>query len=33
MFDVLHTDINNVYVQNLPKEQATSVVTDFFAGL
>ena len=33
MFNVLHTVINNVYVHNLPTEQATSVVTDFFAGL
>ena len=33
MFDVLHTAINSVYVQNLPTVQATSVVTDFFAGL
>ena len=33
MFDVLHTVINSVYVQNLPTEQATSVVTDFFAEL
>ena len=30
MFDVLHTVINSVYVQTLPTEQATSVVTDFF---
>ena len=33
MFDVLHTVINSVYVQTLPKEQATSVVTDFFRGV
>ena len=31
MFDVLHTVINSVYVQTLPTEQATSVVTDFFS--
>ena len=30
MFDALHTVINSVCVQNLPTEQATSVVTDFF---
>ena len=30
-FDVLHTVINSVYVQTLPTEQATSVVTDFFS--
>ena len=33
MFDVLHIVINSVYVQNLPTEQATSVVTDFLVGL
>ena len=33
MFDVLHTVINSVYVQTLPTEQATSVVTDFFRGV
>ena len=33
MFDVLHTVINSVYVQNLPTEQATSVVTGFFRGV
>ena len=33
MFDVLHTVINSENVQNLTTEQATSVVTDFFAGL
>ena len=32
MFD-LHTVISCVYVQNLPTEQATSVVTDFFRGV
>ena len=32
MFDVLHTVINSVYVQNLPTEQAASVVTDFSWG-
>ena len=33
MFDVLHTVINSVYVQTLPTEQATSVLTDScFAG-
>ena len=32
MFDVLHTVINSVYVQTSPAEQATSVVTDYFAG-
>ena len=32
MFDALHTVINSVYVQNLPTEQATSVVTEFFVG-
>ena len=31
MFDALHTVINSAYVQNLPTEQATSVVTDFFS--
>merc|ERR1712136_702948 len=30
-FDVLHTVINSVYVQTLPTEQATLVVTDFFS--
>ena len=33
MFDVLHTVINSVYVQTLPTEQVTSVVTDFFRGV
>ena len=33
MFDVLHTVINGVYVQNLPTEQATSVVSEFFRGV
>ena len=33
MFDVLHTVINSVHVQNLPTEQATSVATDFFRGV
>ena len=33
MFDVLHTVINSVYVQNLPTEQATSVVTVFCRGV
>ena len=32
MFDVLHTVINSVFVQNLPTEQATSVATDFSRG-
>ena len=32
MFDAPHTVIS-VYVQNLPTEQATSVVTDFFRGV
>ena len=32
IFDVLHTVINSVYVQNLPTEQATSVVTFFSQG-
>ena len=32
MFDVLHAVINSVYVQTLPTEKATSVVTDFFRG-
>ena len=31
MFDVLHTVVNSVYVQTLPTEQATSVVTGFFS--
>ena len=31
MFDALHTVINSAYVQILPTEQATSVVTDFFS--
>ena len=33
MFDVLYTVINSVHVQNLPTEQATSVVTDFVRGV
>ena len=33
MFGVLHTVVNSVYVQKLPTEQATSVVTDFFRGV
>ena len=33
MFDVLHTVVNSVYVQTLPTEQATSVVTDFTRGV
>ena len=31
LFDVLHTVINSVYVQNLSTEQATLVVTDSFS--
>ena len=33
MFDVLHTVINSVYVQNLPTKQTTSVGTDCFRGV
>ena len=33
VFDALHTVLNSVYVQTLPTEQATSVVTLFFAEL
>ena len=33
MFDVLHIVINSVYVQNLPTEQGTPVVTVFFRGV
>ena len=32
MFDELHIVINSKYVQTLPTEEATSVVTVFFRG-